>query len=453
MVLVPLLCMNARPETVSYYQYAVTLDTKVSAETGKVPVAHLWIPEGVAHVRAVLLAQQNMTEERILKMDVFREEMRRTGVALVWVAPMFTQSWDPQSDCQQVFEKMMSDLAAVSGHDEIGHMPVIPLGHSAQATFPWNFAAWNPDRTLCIISFHGDAPRTNLCGYGLSNVEWGRQRNIDGIPGLIVEGEYEWWEARVRPALAFQMMYPESVISFLCDTGRSHFDCGEATALYIAKFIEKSMAMRLKDDGSLRKVKRSEGWLACRYRADLPENDGDGKGPGVYDGKGYAPVAPYAEYKGDVHDAFWYPDEEMARLTEQRYSESRGKKVQYVGLEYEGRLVATDPYAQTGMCITFRSHDKDGITIRLKGVYTDKSRVVRTGEHGSKKPHIEVISGPICQTGDDTFRLYPYEAGWDNARRSLTCTLAVVADADEDYRGCVQPFTVIVPKELVSKIK
>ena len=34
------------------------------------------------------------------------------------------------------------------------------------ATFPWNFAAWNPERTLAIISYHGDAPRTNLTGYG-----------------------------------------------------------------------------------------------------------------------------------------------------------------------------------------------------------------------------------------------------------------------------------------------
>lgn len=30
----------------------------------------------------------------------------------------------------------------------------------------------------------------------------------------MVEGEYEWWEARVNPALAFRMMYPESCISF-----------------------------------------------------------------------------------------------------------------------------------------------------------------------------------------------------------------------------------------------
>lgn len=71
-----------------------------------------------------------------------------------------------------------------SGYDELKVVPIVPVGHSAMATFPWNFAAWNPERALAVISYHGDAPRTNLTGYGGANLEWGRTRNIDGIPGL-----------------------------------------------------------------------------------------------------------------------------------------------------------------------------------------------------------------------------------------------------------------------------
>lgn len=55
----------------------------------------------------------------------------------------------------------------------------------------------------------------------------------------MIEGEYEWWEARVNPALAFRMMYPESCISFLCDTGRGHFDVSEQTARYISRLSGK----------------------------------------------------------------------------------------------------------------------------------------------------------------------------------------------------------------------
>ena len=92
---------------------------------------------------------------------------------------------------QEIFNRMMNDLAEVSGYSELEHIPVVPVGHSAMATYPWNFAAWNPERTLAVISLHGDAPRTNLCGYGGENLEWGRTRNIDGIPGLMIEGEYD----------------------------------------------------------------------------------------------------------------------------------------------------------------------------------------------------------------------------------------------------------------------
>ena len=171
------------------YQWSVDLRGYVSNETGKAPVAYLWVPEGCKQVKAVLLSQQNMTEEAIYKNKNFQTQMKKLGVAMVWVAPAFTNNWDPTSGAQNTFEEMMGNLADQSGHAEIAKAPIIPLGHSAQATFPWNFAAWNPNRTLCIISFHGDAPRTNLCGYGRDNVEWGRHRNIDGIPGLMVEDE------------------------------------------------------------------------------------------------------------------------------------------------------------------------------------------------------------------------------------------------------------------------
>ena len=172
------------------YQWSVELRGYISNETGKAPVAYLWIPDGCKQVKATILSQQNMTEEAIYKSQSFQTKMKEMGVAMIWVAPAFNNNWDPASGAQGIFEEMMTDLADQSGHSEITHAPIIPLGHSAQATFPWNFAAWNPDRTLCIISFHGDAPRTNLCGYGAANVEWGRNRNIDGIPGLMIEGEY-----------------------------------------------------------------------------------------------------------------------------------------------------------------------------------------------------------------------------------------------------------------------
>ena len=47
------------------YQWSVELRGYISNETGKAPVAYLWVPEGCKKVNAVILSQQNMTEEAI----------------------------------------------------------------------------------------------------------------------------------------------------------------------------------------------------------------------------------------------------------------------------------------------------------------------------------------------------------------------------------------------------
>ncbi len=449
------------------YQWSVELRGYVSNETGKAPVAYLWVPDGCKKVRAVILSQQNMTEEAIYKNPNFQQQMKKLGVAMVWVAPAFSNNWDPASGAQGIFEEMMDNLADQSDHAEIAKAPIIPLGHSAQATFPWNFAAWNPDHTLCIISFHGDAPRTNLCGYGAANVEWGRNRNIDGIPGLMVEGEYEWWEARVNPALAFRMMYPESCISFLCDTGRGHFDCGDHTANYLAKFIQKALEQRLEGNGKeceyhangtvkLKKLNPKDGYLVERFHSEMIGTDGADKGkmPEMVGVPRPVP-APYAEYKGDKHDAFWYFDKEMADLTETRYQETAGKQVQYVGFEYRGKLIPYSDKLQGGMAVKLEEADvasfvksKKPIRIQLKAVYTDAAHNASSKAHGTKKVHIEVICGPLKKINETTFEVYPYEAGWDNPRRSLTAWVVAVADADTQYKGAVQPLRIELPKTL-----
>ena len=408
------------------YQWSVALSGYISTETGKAPTAYLWIPENCLQVKAVVFAQQNMTEEMIFKMPVFQKRMQELGVALIWVAPWFTQNWNPTTGCQQTFEEMMVGLAGQSGHKELEHVPVIPLGHSAQATFPWNFAAWNPERTLCIISFHGDAPRTNLCGYGTANVEWGRKRNIDGIPGLMIEGEYEWWEARVRPALAFQMMYPNSCISFLCDAGSGHFECMPETAEYIAKFIEKAIHYRMSPlTPHLLPLNPKDGWLACRYNPDLQPNDGDGAKDDIFAIAQRPKPAPYADYQGDRHDAFWYFDQEMAELTEARYAETRGKQTRTIE-------VGEPQWSADGKTVTITA-PKD---VRIEVICGPLRKA-------SSRQQLPSITGGVRGW---VFEVYPYEAGLDNPKRSFTSWLIAILDGDKTYKRVVKPIEVKLPK-------
>lgn len=414
------------------WQWAVTLKGIVSEETHKEPEAFLWIPEKCEHLSAVLWSQQNMTEETLFEMPSFRDSLSEMNVGLIWVAPGIDQQWDVRKGLQKVFGQMMNDLAEVSGYTELCEVPVIPFGHSAMATFPWNFAAWNPERTLAVISYHGDAPRTNLCGYGRENLEWGRTRNIDGIPGLMIEGEYEWWEARVNPALAFRMMYPESCISFLCDTGRGHFDVSEQTARYIAKFIRKSLAHRVPANGGkqLVKVNPADGWLVQRWSPDEHK-------------KRVAP-APFSRYKGDVHDAFWYFDREMAELTEQRYKEHKLKKMQYLGIYQQGSLVEYDPQLHAGVMVKFLP-EADGLTFHLGACFTDSLRRGMTNTHAEGNIRLEKICGPVEQLDDSTFTVRFYRMGMYNPRRTPDIWLLASHPGDKKYKSAVQQLNIRIP--------
>lgn len=363
--------------------------------------ACLRIPKNQKEVKAIIYAHQNMTEEVLFRSKRFCHKMDSLGVAMAFIQ-RGSQNWDVTKGCQERFDSIISGFSIISDHPEIVTAPIIPFGHSAQATFPWNFAAWNPDRTLCIISYHGDAPRTNLCGYGRENIEWGRTRNIDSIPGLMIEGEYEWWEARVRPALAFRMMYPESRISFLCDAGKGHFDLSEETQEYIAKFIEKSLA----------DPRPTGGEYYSRWFEDGTEST-------------------------DPHDQFWYHDKEMVTLTKARYKATLGKKMQYLSAKINGNVIPFNPDSHIKMNITV-----DTSEFTVEPYFVNENRDSESSEHASVKPRVVILSGPVIQTGEYSFRYDPDYFGKDPKRLWSGITLCLEADSDDNYKSAVQEVNV-----------
>ena len=401
---------------------------------------HGWLtlPKGPA--RALFFTHRNMTEEALLRHPEFVKACARLSIACLYVAEgdyMWKVDEPAGGDkrgslpTQETFERMLDQFAQVSQHSELKTIPVIPFGHSAQATFPWNFAAWNPGRTLCIISYHGDAPRTNLTGYGRENVEWGRTRNIDGIPALMIEGEYEWWEARVRPALAFRMMYPESCISFLCDAGRGHFDLADATVQYIVRFIEKSLEKR----PNMEKIDPRAGYLAARWSPD----------PSVERPE----PAPFGAYTGDPHDAFWYFDREMASQTEARYAETKGKKMQYLGFRHGGKTLRYDPRQH----VQVRSHlilDSDD-TFTVEAFFTDETHEQASDAHASSQPIVRWISGPAIALGNGRFRLDRTRLGTKESPQTRWggITLCAEAPGDAEYKSAVCELNLSVPEPMI----
>ncbi|MCD8235573.1 MAG: hypothetical protein LUD00_02730 [Prevotellaceae bacterium] len=410
------------------WQWSAPVKGFISDENGSMPEGYLWIAPEAKELKAVMFAFQNMDEEALFTLPEFRKRMADAGVALLWIAPGFGQEWNVNLDVQQPFDNLIKSLADVSGHQELSSLPLIPFGHSAQATMPWNFAAWNPERTLCIISYKGDAPRTNLCGYGRANVEWGRTRNIDGIPGLMVMGEYEYWDARLRPALAFQMMYPNSCISFFGDAGRGHFDLSDRTADYIARFIEKSLEKRIGKDGRLQAVDPANGWLAKYWEPSQTER----------------PLpAPAKDYSGCRHEAFWYFDEEMAVEPEKRYSETLGKEGSWLNfLNADGLLVPHNPKAHCKEILEITPGKDD--TFSVSATFTDSLHISKDASQAKRPIIIKYVTGPAVALGNGKFKVDRNHPTWKNPRRSGKVTLCAESPATATHKESVQEIEIVI---------
>lgn len=416
------------------YQWSVPVSSLISSETSEHPRAFLWIPENCKQVRAFLIGQHNMTEETIFEHTKFRKEMAKLDIAIVWVSPGFDMLFDFNKGAGEQFESIMNALAEESGYSELKFAPAIPIGHSAYATYPWNFAAWNPARTLAVLSIHGDAPLTNLTGFGRPNMDWGN-RNIDGVPGLMVEGEYEWWEARVQPALDFQQRFPNAPVSFLCDAGHGHFDISDELIDYLHLFIRKAVQYRLPSATALDKpvllkpVNPKKGWLKEKWKKDSKPN--------------YL-AASYNQYKGDRKDAFWYFDKEMANATEEFYAKVRGKKEQYLGFSQNGTLLPFNPKSHARIIGKF-SPDVDGLTFHIKPVFTDTLRTKSIEDHAKSKPTISRICGPVEKINDTTFTVRFYRMGLHNEKRTGDIWLMASHPGDQKHKSSVQQFNMRIP--------
>lgn len=412
--------------------------------------AFLWIPPAARQVRSVVVGQNNMIEQGILEHPVMRRELARLGIAEIFIAPPF-DTWQNATNndtANQEFDALLQTFAEKSGYSGLKFAPVVPIGHSAMASYPWNFAAWNPSRTLAILSIHGDAPQTTLVGNGRPNVDWGG-RGIDGIPGLMVMGEYEWWEDRLTPALKFCCEHPLAPVALLAEPGNGHFNYRDELVKFLAMFIRKSAEARLPEKFSpdappvLKPVNPRDGWLVQRWHLNLPRK--------------VAP-APFAKYAGDTNEAFWAFDKEMALATQNYFADQPGKRPQLLGFVQDGKIV---PQTETHQQVNLKFEpDADGVTFHLTAAFLDavdggaKNCARWTGlPAGSPLGHatgggpivISRISGPVAKINADTFRVQ-FDRVYSTAdRRNFDIWLLAEQPGDAQYKSIVQQALLKLP--------
>lgn len=449
------------------YQWSASVDEIVSAENNDHPRAFLWVPPECERIRAVVIGQHNMQEEPILEHPLFRREMAGLCFGEVWLTPaMGSNHFRFDLGAGDTLNRLMATLATESGYPELARAPLVPIGHSAMASFGWDVAAWDPQRVLAVISSSGMWPYFKETGTGNSrSPDWG-DRNIDGVPGLVVKGEYEvqgnmrsGWYAGVKGDSLKQ--HPMTALTHVVEPGGGHFEVSDQRVALLALFLRKAAQYRLGGveaaDGSTKLVPidpRRTGWLYEGWQLDTV--------PG-------APAAPVNAYRGVRDDAFWAFDGEMAAAIEKLQARFRGQRTVLVGYRQRDGLVRPRP-DHAMVHLKFEPLDDD-LHFKLAGGFWDKvpgdgkpdpasgvegsngwgamlaegGRTVKAGETLSHPDAAEEgrmrlarICGPVVQTGPDTFAIRFYRMGITNTKRSNDVWLSLTWPGDGTYKQMVQ---------------
>jgi hypothetical protein len=409
--------------------------------------AFLWIPPNCKTVKAVVFAQNNMEEQSILENEKFRTEMGKLGIAQIWVSPSFNSKFLFNEGAGEQFNNIITDLASISGYQELKTAPVIPIGHSAAASAPYYFAAWNPQRTLACISVSGQWPYFRDRAFAPDI--WAKDQNIDYIPCLETMGEYEAANTWSEEGLKERQEHPLIPLSMLANPAQGHFAATDEKIAYIAYYIKKAIQYRLPKNTLAGKAPvlikidpSKQGWLVDKWRYDqLPA----------------AEPAPIASYKGNPAQAFWYFDKELAEATQSYQARHRNQKPQLIGYLQHGKMVEQHNTHQQ-VNLKFEP-EADGITFKLKAAFYD---TVQGGSPrlpvwagmpvGSKIGHslsgkpisIERITGPVIQLDDSTFQVHPRLGYWENPH-SYELWFAAYHPGDSEYKPAVQQSQMVVP--------
>jgi hypothetical protein len=424
-----------------------SIEVKGGRESAGPARAFLWIPADCRRVRGVVLAQHNMEEIQILENPRFRRALSELGFAEVWCSPPFDHLFRFNEGAGDTFNGMMNDLAGQSGYDELKYAPIVGIGHSAAASWPYYFAAWDPNRALAAISVSGQWPYVRDRGTFAPDI-WG-DRTIDYIPSLETMGEYEAANTWSTEGLRERQQHPLMPLSMLAAPAEGHFASSDKKVEYLVLYIKKAVQYRMPQEAPLdgpSKLKPIDptrtGWLVDKWRFNQPPT---------------APAAPVGQYAGDPAQAFWFFDEEMAKATEAYQAAYRGMKPQLVGYVQDGNAV---PQRNTHLQVSLRFEPlEDGVTFRLTGAFYDtvpggSPRLATWSGLSAGSPighatggtpiSIDRICGPFEKLGPDTFA-FRLGRGLGANLKSYELCFAATHPGDNEYKPAVQQANMILP--------
>src|SRR5207248_2621019 len=120
---------------------------------------------------------QNMLEQPLFERPAFRAACAENGIGLlliqsghdrapdddknpshpprssldIFLNPNYPKGGEDPAGAGADLQKVLDDLAEVSGYQELRHVPLMPVGHSSAGSFVWHLYKWDPSRIFAMM--------------------------------------------------------------------------------------------------------------------------------------------------------------------------------------------------------------------------------------------------------------------------------------------------------------
>ena len=429
------------------WQWSIDIPGSLSHETGEPSKAFLFIPEKTRKVRGVVIGQYNMLERPIMEHPKFREYLQKLDYGCIWIAPTWFSGrpWngnlDPRNPAHtKPLEAMFGKFAEITGYPELETVPFVGLGHSAMADFPYQLAAWKPERTIAGISYDGTSPGLyHDRRFGVNpTITPEDLKRMEGIPFLQRTGGYGP-VGNDRP-LIVRSKVPGLVLTEVSDPGSTHFDINDAIIDYMGKYLVKADRARGVGTLPLRKVAVADGWYVDLWQGDNPPR---------------VPAAPVRTFQPAKTGRWgmennWVFDEEHAKFHEAHEARYRGRMRQELGYVQAGKMLPRRGDH-------FQVHpeflpEKDGLSFKLRGGFadslTDRNGKTTTGLlHGNDPENVQIhpACGPAVRIDNETVAVRFDRFGFNRSNRSHSFSFNAIHPGDERFRRSVLQSSMSVP--------
>ena len=411
-----ILVFSATIVSAAVFQYSTPIETSKGERA-----TFLWIPPQAKQVRGIMVGGMTLMEREFSKDKCIRQACANQQLAII-----FLKCGLAQTDLQ----KVLNDLAKVSGYHELIVAPLMFVGHSAGGPQAKALAVKMQARCFGLVQYRGGVPG-------------GKDPVPPGIPTLMMVGQFdefgktmrnetgrETWEGGRDAVAAFRAQDERHLASIVVEPGAGHFAWSDRNASYLALFISKAAKTCIPpkwlmggQEPILRKINHKAGWLTDLTIKTKSEFD----------------PAPYEKYRGDKAAAAWHFDREIAEATFAYHAGGFSKKDQFIKWN--------DPYwvdAGTRFFFTKLKWVGDGQTFEVHPVYADvypsqyNGRGPRWLEAGKLVGHstapilVRQVSGPVIATGPHTLRIQ-YDS-LAPATEGSRVTFMAYSAGDAEYR-------------------